>query len=80
MMVHGYCPSGWKAEAGGLIQYQGQPGLQSKTCLEERKEGVWGYTPVITEVGRRRQKDQELKDNFYHLGRTFSIFTMSFSL
>lgn len=40
MVVHGYRPSGWKAEAEGLIQFQGQPGLHSKTCLGERRKSM----------------------------------------
>lgn len=42
-------PSTWKAEAGGLSQFQGQYGLHSKAVLVLLPTGAEG-------VGRRKEK------------------------
>lgn len=91
--MHGYCPSGWKAEGEGLIQFQGQPGLHSKTCLEERRRsmGVHSYNHSSWEAeaegsGIKGQLLSFGKDifNIYHefqfmAGHMFSNLTFPFS-
>jgi hypothetical protein len=48
VVVHGFNPSAWEAEAGGFLSSRGQPGLQSefqdsqgyteKPCLKKQKQ------------------------------------------